>query len=280
MEKRGTQFTRDVDPSYQFETVYGAMPASTHEDYPDWVSSGVQMHTRHTRSQNAFAHGTFKEAEESPRFKALTDVLENHRGIVPYQARHAAYVMQIGEEDIEGGWGRARHVNTGVEGDMWGDAAARARQDLKAGTGPEGGQLKLFGSGHEPAKVTVDLLRSTKSARVHVPTVLALADLDARREHGVGLTASTNRSQFSEALTQHLGKLTGQAMTERESSNQMEFASEYLAQPREALSHIEVSPQDVSAARGTVRSMLRGPRPWGKHLGQQFGPTEQGTLFS
>jgi hypothetical protein len=271
-EKLGAQFTREPDPDYR-QVHYQARPASTDPAFPDWVASGARMTVSQHPGEEAYAYGHLTEGRPSERFKMLTGVLDELRPTRGYQARDADYVRQIGEEDIAAGHGRPGVNVTGISGRAWSGSNLhdRARADLRQG-GP-GGQLKMFGSAHAPPEVTVQTMSSTKRARIHAPALLAIADRDARQEFGVGLTASTNRSKYSEALTQHLGKATGLPMTQRESTNGSEFHEEYLASPRSVMSEMgmEVSQGDVAVARGAVRSLARRPK--------QSAPPEQSTLF-
>jgi hypothetical protein len=271
-EKLGAQFTREPDPDYK-QMHYQARPASTDPEYPDWVASGARMTVSQHPGEEAYAYGHLSEGRPSERFKMLTDVMNQLRPERGYQARDADYIRQIGEEDIAAGHGRPRVNVTDTGGRAWSGSNLhdKARSDLLQG-GP-GGQMKLFGSAHALPEVEVRTMSSTKRARIHAPALLAIADRDARQEFGVGLTASTNRSKYSEALTQHLGKATGIPMTERQSTNGSEFMSEYLASPRSTMQEMgqEVSPADVAVARGAVRSLARRPK--------QAAPPEQSSLF-
>lgn len=121
------------------------------------------------------------------------------------------------------------------------------------------GQRELFretyASAH-PGKSVVELMESTKEARSMALPLLAAAQRDALELHGRGLTPSTGRSKYSEALVQNLA---GQGLIEgnqRDSTNGMSFMRGPDERHPATLGDRE-DPSVLQRAKRDVRDMIR-----------------------
>lgn len=145
------------------------------------------------------------------------------------------------------------------------------------------GRGKLFGMSHRQGTSTVDLLNSTKEARVHAPALLSLAARDTKQEYGRDLDASNDRSAHSERMVQKLSGRLSQQFADRTATNHMPLLGEgprSFDVPREEMespdvsfksnydgsvtSHSGVKPGEWEAARQDARTMIRGgekPKP-------------------
>lgn len=154
------------------------------------------------------------------------------------------------------------------DGGVSGSFRTPARDDLATG---DEGQGKLFGSHHTPGRSKVDVLVSTKSARIHAPMMLALAQQDTEQLYpGRQLQASADRSRFSDQLVSHLESKLGTQFSKRVNRNHIKFTPEGKSiRPREQMEeHPNAVPEhEVERARQTARSWVRAPKQGPKHPG-------------
>ena len=230
---------------------------------------GLDMDVDHFPGETAYVYGHVSPTEApepSQKFQAWHDTASMVKSTHGWNPSVAQVLMDQGSSEI------ARHERRGPDAhisDYSGDSrhVPAAEQDLLRG-GPDG-QLKLFGVHERPQQHVVSSLFSTKEARVHAPAMLAAAEMDTRQRFGTGLTASDDRSDFSEQLTQRLGALTGKEMTPRVHTNPSQFVQDSnLTISRNDMEGENFGPQ-VATGRRNVRSMLRnarGPRQQGEQM--------------
>jgi hypothetical protein len=231
------------------ERAYRAFPAR--DDYDQVAETGASLTVMDTPRRNAYAYPSHEEPYQEPsdRFTRTHEFQTNRtQETGRWDASGANRIMEIAEIDI-----RNTH---------------KAYTDLTT-DGPDG-QMKLFGSDETAPRHVVDSMFSSKQARVHAPTLLAIAERDTQMAYGTGLEASTDRSKYSEQLTQHMGSLTGQKMTERTHEGDYTLNSDYgRSRPREDHlrgTHWGPKPQEIPAGevatgRNTVRSLIKANKP-------------------
>ena len=118
---------------------------------------------------------------------------------------------------------------------------------------------------------------STEKARVHAPALLAIAERSTQEKFGRGMTASDNRSNFSEQLTKHVEALTGNKMTERSVSNGSTFSEDRgLTETRAEVlgdSYEEIPAGEVQQGRDMIRGLVKAKRTMKKSSPQVDQPT-------
>lgn len=259
-------FTRqeyDTDRYY----VYRAHPTAGANEYGEPLVDpvGTRVEVERTPARTGYTYGSSNPPgtpQPSRQLRAMYEVGEQLRPSHGYLPQVANAIMEQGTREVKEWENRPQTIMsslnsldiTGQEGDLIADSEYDFRKD-----GPDG-QMKLFGAAYRPPQNVVEMMAGTKAARVHAPTLLAMANRESLERDGVPLTASTNRSQYSEQLTSHLGAATGMPMTDRQETNDMPFSNERRPALRSRMDHYEVDPAVVQTARRNVRSILRNNR--------------------
>ena len=123
---------------------------------------------------------------------------------------------------------------------------------------------QLFGHAHREGDSTIDLLQTTKEAKIHGPMLAAMAKQDLAVSHPRRtLQASSDRSIHSQGMVEHLEGKMGAQFSAREMDNLMDFLPQMPAYPRES---VETDPLSepvktsrVRSAQKEVRDVMRPP---------------------
>jgi hypothetical protein len=141
------------------------------------------------------------------------------------------------------------------------------------------GAPKLFGMASYPGESRVDYLQGTKAARVHVATMLGIAQNRNITQRGRSLTAATDLSEHSHRLVGHLAQ-KGVTDHPAEVSNSLGFVDSH-AYDTYGPTPETISPGEVAQGRKTMRRVLKGgsPDPRGSApLPLPTGPRKQGPV--
>lgn len=176
-----------------------------------------------------------KETEEpqaSWDFGTERFALHTDAGTEDFGGEQQPMVKYAGEVQVSHGPNQDTHWYPGQEGGYVTGShqphlKQAAREDFEQNPG------KLFGSAHEEGASTIDMIQTTEAAKVHAGGLMGLAALSTLQRNGRELTASSDRSEHSERMVNHLAANMGKQFTPREMDNLMDFLPEQPPYPRE-----------------------------------------------